>query len=124
MSSNLTQPGRIVANRLLAIQTLLATVSTFGFLWIDFKAGYSAFIGGITCLVPNLVFVIYANRYGGARAAKNIASSFYKGEALKILLTALMFAATFILVPISIGPLMITYVVCLMAFWVSPFITK
>ena len=118
----LTQPGRRVANRLLAVQTLLAITSSLVFFWIDFKAGYSAFIGGMICVVPNLVFVTYAYRYGGARAAKNIAGSFYKGEALKLMLTALMFAATFILVPISIAPLMTTYVVCLMVYWIIPFI--
>ena len=124
MVHKLAHPGRSFANRLLSIQALLALLSSLVFLLIDFKAGYSAFIGGLICLVPNLVFVIYAYRYGGARAAKNIASSFYKGEALKLMLTALMFAATFILVPISIGPLMTTYVVCLMAYWASPLITK
>ena len=124
MVHKLAHPGRGFANRLLSIQALLALLSSLVFLLIDFKAGYSAFIGGLICLVPNLVFVIYAYRYGGARAAKNIASSFYKGEALKLMLTALMFAATFILVPISIGPLMTTYVVCLMAYWASPLITK
>ena len=124
MAHKLTDQGRIFANRLLSVQAVLAILSTLGFLLIDFKAGYSAFIGGLICLVPNLVFVIYAYRYGGARAAKNIAGSFYKGEALKLMLTALMFAATFILVPISIGPLMTTYVVCLMAYWASPLITK
>ncbi len=121
MVNKLTQPGRIVANRLLVMQLFLTIVSSLAFVVINFKAGYSAFIGGLICLVPNFVFVTYAYRYGGARAAKNIASSFYKGEALKIMLTALMFAATFILVPISIGPLMTTYVVCLLAYWTIPF---
>ncbi len=123
MALKLTQTGRTVANRLLVIQVLIAIVCSLAFLLIDFKAAYSAFIGGIICVVPNLVFVIYAYRFGGARAAKKIASSFYRGEALKILLTALMFAVTFILVPISIGPLMTTYVLCLLVFWLIPVFT-
>jgi len=82
--------------------------------------GYSALIGGMICIIPNVVFVIYAYRFGGARAAKKIASSFYRGEALKVMITALMFAVTFIFIPIQIGPLMTTYVLCLMVFWVAP----
>jgi len=117
----LAQPGRVIAKRLLVLQTLLAALGTLGFMLIDFKAGYSALLGGIICVVPNLVFVIYAHRYGGARAARSITSSFYKGEALKLMLTAILFAGTFILVPISIGPLMTTYVMCLLAYWVIPF---
>lgn len=120
MASKLTQTGRKVADRLLIIQALLAFVSFFAFLLIDFNAAYSALIGGIICLVPNLVFVTYAYRFGGARAAKKIANSFYKGETLKIMLTALMFALTFIFIPVAIGPLMITYVLCLLVYWLIP----
>jgi len=120
MAIPLTQTGRQIAYRLLIIQALLAVASCLAFLLLDFQAAYSALIGGIICVVPNLVFVIYAYRFGGARAAKKIASSFYRGEALKILLTALMFAVTFIFVPIAIGPLMTTYVVCLLAYWLIP----
>ncbi|MFT5453431.1 MAG: ATP synthase protein I [Enterobacterales bacterium] len=116
----MTQKGRSVANRILVIQAVIAIISALGFLLINSKAAYSALIGGIICLVPNLVFVIYAYRFGGARAAKKIASSFYRGEALKVLLTALLFAVTFITTPISIGPLMTTYVFCLLVFWFAP----
>lgn len=123
MAKNLTHKGREVANRVLVIQTSVAIVSSLLFLLIDFKAFYSAFIGGIICVVPNLVFVIYAYRFGGARAAKKIASSFYRGEALKVMLTALLFAVTFIFIPVSIGPLMTTYVLCLLVFWIIPVFT-
>ena len=88
MAKVLTHQGRKVAYRLLAIQTLLAIMGSLAFMVIDFKSGYSAFIGGMICVMPNLVFAIYAYRFGGARAAKKIASSFYRGEALKIMLTA------------------------------------
>lgn len=111
-----------MANKIVAVQVLLAIISTLMFLWVDFKAAYSAFTGGIICVVPNLVFVTYAYRYGGARAAKKIAGSFYRGEALKIMLTALGFAVAFTIIPVSFGPLMTTYVLCLMAFWATPFL--
>ena len=125
MSVKLTQSGRKIAHRILVIQTLVAIVTALAFYIVnfeatEFKAAYSSIIGGMICVVPNLVFVMYAYRYGGARAAKKIASSFYRGEALKIMLTALMFAVTFILVPISIAPLMTTYVLCLLVFWIAP----
>jgi len=124
MASNLTQPGRKVANQILVIQCILAIVSSLVFLLIDIKSSYSAFLGGVICFVPNTVFVTYAYRFGGARAAKQIASSFYKGETLKIVLTALLFAVIFIFIPVSIGALMSTYVICLMAYWTVPFLVK
>jgi ATP synthase protein I len=122
--NQLAQKGRNVANKLLAIQSLLAIVSALAFMLIDIKAAYSALLGGIICVVPNTIFVWYAYRFGGARAARQITNSFYKGEALKIMFTALMFAVTFIWLPISIGPLMTTYVLCLLAYWSIPFFGK
>ncbi len=62
MVHKLAQSGRAFARRLLVLQTLLAITGTAGFLLIDIKAGYSALIGGIICVVPNMVFVIYAHR--------------------------------------------------------------
>jgi len=124
VANKLTQKGRNVANQVLVIQAVVTAVAGLGFLLMDLKAAYSAFIGGITCLVPNIVFVTYAYRFGGARAAKKIASSFYRGEALKIMLTALLFAVTFIYMPISIGPLMSTYVLCLSVYWFIPLFDK
>ncbi len=120
----LTNKGRRAANQILKFQFLVTAISTILFMMLSFKAAYSAFIGGIICVMPNVVFVIYAYRFGGARAAKKIASSFYRGEALKIMLTALMFAVTFIYIPISIGPLMTTFVLGLMVFWIAPFIKE
>lgn len=124
MSQKLTEKGRNTANQILKVQFLVIVVLTLAFAVFNFEAGYSAFIGGMICLIPNLVFVIYAYRYGGARAAKKITSSFYRGEALKILLTALMFAVVFIFIPIAIGPLMTTYVLGLSVFWFAPAIIK
>jgi len=124
VAQKLTAKGRKTANHILKIQLLVTVFSTSAFTLMNLKMAYSALIGGMICIIPNLVFVVYAYRFGGARAAKKIASSFYRGEALKILLTALMFAVTFIFIPIFIGPLMTTYVLSLMVFWVAPLLVQ
>ena len=59
-------------------------------------AALSAALGGIACLVPSLAFAYRAFRFSGARSAKKILQSFYSGEAIKLVLTALIFALIFI----------------------------
>jgi len=64
--------------------------------------GYSALCGGLVAVVPQAYFAALAFRYNGARSAPDIARSGYTGEVVKFLLSAVGFAAIFILVrPIS-----------------------
>ncbi|MFK0570227.1 F0F1 ATP synthase subunit I [Endozoicomonas sp.] len=58
----------------------------------------SALLGGLCCSLPNAYFVWRAFRYRGARSAKLIVSSFYRGEAGKLVLTTAGFILVFTLV--------------------------
>lgn len=59
-------------------------------------AGYSAFLGGLTALVPNAFFSVKAFRYFGARSIHSILQSFWSGEIGKIILTIAFFALLFV----------------------------
>ena len=124
MTASLTHHGRTVAKRLIAYQVLVAVVVSLGFLAKDFNAAYSSLLGGLICIIPNMIFALYATRFGGARAAKQIARSFYLGETLKFVLTVVLFTVTFKFLTISVGPLFICYVLTLMVFWFSPLLLK
>lgn len=76
----------------LAVTLLAATV---GWLWKDVVAGYSALLGGLIALLPNLYFTYKAFRYFGARSVKAIVQSFWSGEMGKLFLTAALFALVF-----------------------------
>lgn len=84
-------------------------------------AAYSALAGGFIFLLPNVYFAIKAFRYTGARAAKQIMGSFYKGEAGKLILCAVLFAIAFKSIkPIDESALFLTFAIMLVTNWLTP----
>ena len=83
-------------------------------------AAYSA-LAGFIFLLPNVYFAIKAFRYTGARAAKQIMGSFYKGEAGKLILCAVLFAIAFKSIkPIDESALFLTFAIMLVTNWLTP----
>ena len=77
-------------------------------------AAYSASLGGIACLLPNLLFARFAFRYSAADSANLVMRWFYIGEAVKILVTALIFALSLIWIKdLNLAAMLITYIVAL-----------
>lgn len=95
----------------LAVTTLLLTIS-------DRLDPLSYLSGGLIAVIPHLYFSVYAFRYMGARAAKDITQSFYRGEVGKYLLTLIGFAAVFIgVTPVDIAALFCGYGFMLLVQW-------
>ncbi len=93
---NKTPLHRMAVFPLLLLQlavTVLAGMS--GWLWKGPVAGYSALLGGMIALLPNLYFTYKAFRYFGARSIKATVQSIWSGEMGKLFLTAALFALVF-----------------------------
>ncbi len=86
------------------------------------NAARSALLGGIVCVVPNAYFARKLFKYQGARSAKQIVNSFYKGEAMKIALSVLLFTAVFVWVKITPLAFFASYIMILMTHWFAPLI--
>ncbi len=85
----------------------------------------SAFLGGLCYTIPNAYFVWKAFQHSGARSAKLIASSFYKGEAGKLLLTAAAFTLVFAVVePLEPLALFGGFIGVLVVNWFTPLLIK
>ena len=111
------------AQRLVACQLSLTVLLALIAVWYSSKAaGVSALLGGLVSVVPNAYFAIKLFRHQGARAAKQIVSSFYKGEAAKIILSIVMFALVFKFANIIPPVFFAVYIVVQMVFWFAPFI--
>ena len=69
-------------------------------LWMvqGLTAGYSGLLGGLVALIPNCYFAYRVYRYSGARSARAIVGEFYSGEAGKLILTAVLFIAVWLVV--------------------------
>jgi ATP synthase protein I len=78
----------------------------------------SFLLGGLIAVVPHLYFSVYAFRHMGARAAKDITRSFYKGEVGKYLLTLVGFALVFLQVEsVDVMSLFAGYLFMLLLQW-------
>jgi len=78
----------------------------------------SALLGGLIGFLPNVFFAIIFGRKDPRKSASQVARAFYFGEAVKLILTALLFVAVFQLPGILPLPLFATFVVVIMVFWV------
>ena len=117
------QQGLQGAKRLLAWQlgiTLL--LASIAIVVSGLTAAVSALLGGSVSIVPNAYFARKLFRHQGAHAAKQIVSSFYKGEASKIALSIVMFALVFKFFIITPLIFFIVYIVVQMLFWFAPLI--
>lgn len=82
----------------------------------------SAFLGGMVCIIPNGYFAWNVFRFNGAKAAKKIANSFYKGEAIKFFLTVVLFTLVFKWFDIAPLAFFMTYIMGCLVYWLSPLI--
>jgi len=87
-------------------------------LW-DQTAAWSTFFGGLLAVVPNVFFVTYFLMRVDPRHPKQVASACYVGEALKIMLTALLLVLLLRFESVALAPLLIglmgTYAVYMIA---------
>lgn len=117
------QQGLNAVKRLLILQLGLTLAMIAVFAAFDgAKAASSALLGGLICVIPNICFGRMVFKHRGARAAKQIVSSFYKGEALKMVLTIILFALVFI--NYSVAPLafFLTYIIVQLSHWFVPLV--
>lgn len=112
---NKTPLHRMAVFPLLLIQLSLALLAgAVGWLWKGPAAGYSALLGGMIALLPNVYFTYKAFRYFGARSIRAIAQSMWSGEMGKLFLTAALFALVFAGVErLNVAALFVGYVLVL-----------
>lgn len=88
----------------------------------NINAASSALLGGLVCIIPNAYFASKLFKHQGARAAKQIVSSFYKGEAVKIIMSIFLFTAVFVFFKITPLAFFTSYILVLMTHWFAPWI--
>jgi ATP synthase protein I len=102
--------------------SLVVLLSVFFAVACNAQSAYSALLGGLVCIIPNAFFAVKLFKYQGARAAKQIVNSFYKGEALKIVLSIFLFTVVFIGCKITPLAFFVSYILVLMTHWFAPWI--
>lgn len=88
-------------------------------------AAYSAWLGGLTAVLPNVYFTYKAFQYFGARSIAVIVQSFWAGQMGKLILTALLFAVLFLGVkPLNVLAVFVGYILVQMTSATSLLLTK
>lgn len=120
MNKQLSRRGII---RLWCVQASVTLVfAAFCALVYGTNAASSALLGGIVCIIPNAYFASKLFKYQGARSAKLIVNSFYKGEALKIVISIFLFTAVFLLFKITPLAFFVSYIMIQTTHWFAPLI--
>lgn len=122
--NNLTESARIGALKLVLLQfAITLLISVICGIFKNKTCAISLLIGGGIGIVGTGFMALCVFSYQGARAAKQIVKHFYRGEALKLLLTAILFAITFITVA-NIEPLALLggFILVQSCYWVSPWL--
>lgn len=118
MKANLAQKGQQLAKKVLIFQASMALfVTSLVAIFFGKNAAISALAGGIICVVPALVFAKTVFKYAGSRENQRVARSFSQGSKLKLILTIILFVAAYKWPDIQPIPLMVSYVVTLVAQW-------
>ncbi len=121
LKSFASQAAQRGVKRLLGLQVLLVLLLSLLWLWgSSLVAAYSAFLGGAIAVVANGYFAMKVLARTGALAARQIVRTFYIAEAVKLLLSAVLFILVFVFIPVRPLPLFLTYVVVQMGFWAAP----
>ena len=77
----------------------------------------SAAVGGLAAFLPNLYFAIKFGRHDPKKSAQDVLKAFYVGEAVKLALTALLFALVFQIPGILVIPMFVGFIAVIMVFW-------
>jgi ATP synthase protein I len=100
---------------------MLTVLLVFALVWVlgGSQQSVSALLGGLIGLLPNMLFAALFGRKDPGKTANQVVRAFYFGEALKLLLTGLLFVIVFHLPGISALPLFIAFVAVMAVVWFS-----
>lgn len=81
--------------------------------------GLSVLAGGMAYGLPNLFFVWRVFRFAGAHQMTQFITSFFMGEALKLILSAVLFLIIVKTLPVSLLSVLIGFAAAIVLFWIA-----
>lgn len=125
MTDTSAQVARKSAYKLAVCQLAVAGVIALAFfLAADAVAAKSAFKGGLVAVIPNFVFAFFAFRYSAAENANLVLASFFRGQSLKLILTAVLFGVVLTQQQLVAEMFLTGFLLTLLAQWLAPVFFK
>ena len=112
--------------RFILLQFLLTIFISLGIFYIaGGLSGYSFLLGAWTSILPSVYMAWRIFGYKGTRPAKDVVRSFYRGEAGKLVMTAVLLSLVFLLIkPLSAEAFFAGFGVAILSHWLSPIVLK
>lgn len=124
MKNTLTANGKQLAAKLIRAQIGTIFLLACVFSLVQPIAGYTYFWGvvggGFAVILPTALFAWRAFAQGGARAAKQIVSNFFAGEALKIGFAVILLIGLLMVTSLPHVAVVSGYIVALIVQWLAP----
>ena len=114
------QFGLRYAQRFFYIQLIVGLCLTLLFGFLGVRAAWSAFLGGIVSILPNLLFARKLFAEQRVTVSKKIIMGFYQGEFMKIAASALLFVVVFLWLQVMPWVFFIAYISMQMMYWFVP----
>jgi ATP synthase protein I len=117
--------GGSTAWALLGGQALTAAVAGL-LVWIGWgpAAALAAMFGGMVVILPTLYFAAKVYLRAGNATAAEVLGTFYRAEAMKLVLTVVLFGAGAKWFGQHFAPLILTAIACMAVNWVMVAVTK
>ncbi|RZQ55788.1 F0F1 ATP synthase subunit I [Pseudidiomarina tainanensis] len=124
MKQTLTATGKQLAAKLIRAQVGTIFLLACVFSLVQPIAGYTYFWGvvggGLAVIIPTALFAWRAFSQGGARAAKQIVSNFFAGEALKISFAVVLLVGLLVFTTLPLSAVLSGYIAALSVQWLAP----
>ena len=115
---------RSTAIRILAAQTLVTVIAALGlYIWSGSHGAISALTGGMICVISGAYLAQRMFRFKPDRPPALWVRAFYVGEAVKLVLTAVMFLIAIVYLDVDILIVILTYMAALSMYWFALLIT-
>lgn len=119
---SLARAGRELAKRVIFWQSAVGLVVALFFLLIweessALNAAFTAILGWLVCVIPNVLFSFFAFRFAGASKNRLVVKSFAQGSKLKLFSAIFLFTVAYqweALIPLV---LLVSYAVVLLSQW-------
>ena len=119
-----TRSARTIAYRLVGLQAAVVVIVALCWSMEGIFGILSALLGGGACVLPSFYFAKRFFATTSARATKKIIRTFYLGEMVKLVFTAVLVVLIILFIHVAIAPFITGFVGAQLGFWLAPMLTK
>jgi len=113
--------GKKLAGRIVGTQFIVVLIAALVTILIsNTQSALGILSGGLTAVIPNALFALIAFKHAGARANQKVVQSFFLGEGVKLLLTALLLVLALLITNLYPVWLLVGFIIAVTMQWIAP----